>query len=147
MFKTALMMRGRELLDQHQVKVRFLVAGILNTIFGLSTYPLFYYFLNTKLHYLVILFLVQTLNLLFSFITNKFYVFRTSGNYKQEIPKFLMFHYSYILINILALPFLVEFLSIGPVVAQTSFALVVIVLSYFWQSKVTFAGFGGGKYD
>lgn len=139
------LVRWREILDKHQVKLRFLVCGMINTIFGLSTYPLFYYFFNTKLHYLLILFLVQTLNLFFSFITNKFYVFRTSGNYKQEISKFLMFHYSYILINLVALPFLVEFFHIDPVVAQTSFAAVVIILSYFWQSKVTFAGFGREK--
>lgn len=131
---------GRCLADRHQTKVRFLLAGILNTAIGLAVYPALYFLAAPlKLHYLMVLIVSQIVCITFAFLTNKFLVFRTSGNYLRETGKFLTFHLSYFLVNLAALPALVEFVGMKPVWAQTLFAVLVIVTSYFWHSRITFS--------
>ena len=130
----------RSLADQHQTKIRFLIAGAFNTTIGLALFPALYFLAAPmKLHYLVILTISQVLCISFAFLTSKFLVFRTSGNYLRETGKFLTFHLTYFLVNLAALPALVEFLGMNPVLAQTLFAVLVIVTSYFWHSRITFS--------
>lgn len=124
--------------EHQQVKTRFLMVGVFNTLFGLSSYPILYFFISTNVHYLLILSISQSLNITFAYLTNKFIVFKTKGNYKKEISRFLTFHLSYFLLNLAALPISVESFGIHPIFAQTSFAVLVLVLSYFWQSRITF---------
>jgi putative flippase GtrA len=131
---------GRRLADEHQTKVRFLLAGAFNTALGLATYPALYFLLaSLDLHYLAILAISQVVCVTFAFLTNKFLVFRTSGNYLSEYGKFITFHLSYFLVNLVVLPILVEFAGMSPVWAQTLFAVLVIVSSYFWHSRITFS--------
>lgn len=130
----------RKLIRQHEVKLRFLFAGTLNTVFGLAAYPSLYFLLAAfRLHYMAVLGITQITCVVFSYLTNKFLVFRTVGNYLRESGKFVLFHLSYFLVNLIALPFLVEIVGISPVWGQTLFAVSVIVTSYFWHSNITFA--------
>lgn len=131
---------GRNLADRHQTKVRFLLAGALNTAIGLAVYPALYFLAAPlKLHYLTILVISQVVCVSFAFMTSKFLVFRTSGNYLRESGKFVAFHLSYFLVNLAALPVLVELVGMNPVWGQTLFAVLVIVTSYFWHSRITFS--------
>jgi putative flippase GtrA len=137
--KAGWLARVKEYLLLHKVKVRFLLAGALNTAFGLGVFPLLYFTLaNYRLHYIVILCFSQMICVLFAYITNKFLVFKTKGNYVAEFLKFITFHLSYFLVNLAALPILVEVLNINPVIAQLFFATMVIASSYFWHSRITF---------
>jgi putative flippase GtrA len=131
---------ARKLIRLHETKVRFLLAGALNTVVGLAAYPALYFLLAPlKLHYMVVLGITQVACVAFAYLTNKFLVFRTAGNYLRESGKFVLFHLSYFLVNLVALPFLVEIVGMSPVWGQTLFAVAVIVTSYFWHSKITFA--------
>jgi putative flippase GtrA len=122
------------------MKVRFLLAGALNTAVGLAAYPVLFFLLAPlKLHYMVVLGITQVTCVAFSYLTNKFLVFRTVGNYLRESGKFALFHLSYFLVNLVALPVLVEVIGMSPVWGQTLFAVAVIITSYFWHSNVTFA--------
>jgi len=128
------------LIRRHETKVRFLLAGALNTAVGLAAYPaLFFLMAPLKLHYMVVLGITQVACVAFSYLTNKFLVFRTAGNYLRESGKFVLFHLSYFLVNLVALPLLVEIFGMSPVWGQTLFAVAVIVTSYFWHSKITFS--------
>jgi putative flippase GtrA len=128
------------LIRRHETKVRFLLAGALNTAVGLAAYPaLFFLLAPLKLHYMMVLGITQVTCVAFSYLTNKFLVFRTVGNYLRESGKFVLFHLSYFLVNLVALPLLVEVIGMSPVWGQTLFAVAVIITSYFWHSNVTFA--------
>lgn len=132
--------RWLQLALQHQVKVRFLLTGALNTVIGLGTFPALYYLLESlQLHYLVILTISQVLCVCFSYLTNKFLVFKTSGNYVNEFSKFITFHLSYFAVNLIVLPLMVSGLDFNPVIAQSLFAIAVVVSSYFWHSRITFS--------
>lgn len=153
--------KSRQFTRRHQTKIRFLLIGILNTVVGLSTYPALYYLMATPKfsdlilmatqkiyylnilatipYYLIILTISQIANVTFAFTTTKFLVFQTKGNYKKEIVKFLTFHFSYFPVNLVALPILVESFGVNPIIAQTSFAVMVVFSSYFWHSRITFS--------
>jgi putative flippase GtrA len=132
-------LKGQLLAEQHETKIRFVLAGILNTTFGLGTFPVLYFMLaEFKLHYLVILTISQPICITFSYLTSKFLVFRTKGNYVVEFLKFITFYISYFAVNLLTLPMLVELLHFNPVIAQSLYALLVIASSYFWHSRITF---------
>jgi len=119
--------------------VRFLLAGGLNTLVGLSAYPLLLWISPWfHAHYLVALAIVQVLCLLFAFSTYKFGVFRTRNNIVSEFWKFSSYYLLNYAANWLALPLLVEVGKIPPIYAQFGFALCVIVGSYFWHSNITF---------
>jgi putative flippase GtrA len=129
-----------KLIRLHETKVRFLLAGALNTVVGLAAYPaLFFSLAPLKLHYMLVLGITQVSCVAFAYLTNKFLVFRTVGNYLRESGKFVLFHLSYFLVNLVALPLLVEIFGMSPVWGQTLFAVAVIITSYFWHSKITFA--------
>ena len=126
-------------IKNNETKVRFLITGVLNSLFGLIMFPFFFYLLEEyKLHYLIILTISQFVCIIFAYLTNKFLVFKTKGNYIPEFLKFITFHLSHFGINLIALPILVEFFKLQPVVAQVFFAIMVIISSYFWQSRITF---------
>jgi putative flippase GtrA len=125
--------------NKHQIKIRFLFVGGINTFFGLALYPVLYYFLQSyQIHYLLILILTQIISIFFSFITNKFLVFKTQKNFFSEFLKFSTFYVLYFIINVIFLPIAVELLHFNPVVAQTSFAFLIILSSYFWHNQITF---------
>jgi len=128
------------LLDRHGTKARFLVVGGLNTLFGLGFYPLVYLvFTPLRPHYLLLLVLSQIPCVTVSFLTNKLLVFKTTGNYAREYTKFVTYYASIFVINLAALPVLVETAAMKPIWAQTLFSSVTIAASYFWQSRITFS--------
>lgn len=131
--------RNKKWLNQHQIKLRFLFAGGVNTLFGLAAFPaLYYFFKDYHLHYLFILVLTQIISVFFSYMTSKFLVFKTKGNYLSEFLKFSTFYSLYFVLNLIILPLAVEVLDISPVTSQTTFAILIIISSYFWHSQITF---------
>ncbi len=118
----------------------YLVAGGINTLFGLSLYPLMLWASPTlRIHYLVALGMCQLICVVFAFASYKIAVFRTRGNVVAEFVTFVSFYLLSYAINWLALPVLVEAVGLGPVVAQTGFTLIAVVASYLWHSRLTFA--------
>ncbi|WP_375286759.1 GtrA family protein [Sphingomonas sp.] len=119
--------------------LRFVVAGAVNTAFGLAIYPLLLWSVPAfATHYLVALGIAQTLSLCFAFATYKLGVFRTRGNLVREFGAFSSFYLFNYAANWAALPLLVELAAIPPVIAQLAFSAVLIATSWLWHSRVTF---------
>jgi putative flippase GtrA len=127
-------------------KIRFLAIGSLNTSVGLGAFPLLMAFKPAPLHYLYILIASQILGISISFFTNKLFVFRSKGSLKTEYVKFLTFHGIHLVLNLIALPTLVNSTGLHPVWAQNVFAGGVIVTSYFWHRDITFKKKGCSNY-
>lgn len=129
----------RNIIGRHEKKLRFLIAGGVNTIVGLSVYPLLYILLKPiGLGYMEVLFLAQVICITFSFLSNKYFVFKTKGNIKKEYVKFFMFYGFYLALNVICLPFMVEVINLTPIISQTLFSIAIIVTSYFWHNFITF---------
>jgi putative flippase GtrA len=120
---------------------RYLVAAGMNTAFGLAIYPALLWTLPwLRVHYMVGLFIAQAVSLCFAYSSYKLGVFQTRGGYAREITAFLSFYGVNYAANWIALPALVEFAHLSPIVAQLLFSVVIMITSYFWHSKVTFRG-------
>lgn len=121
--------------------LRFAAAGAANTAFGLAIYPLLLWSVPLfHTHYLLALGIAQAVSLCFAFTTYKLGVFRTRGNIAREFGAFSSFYLFNYAANWAALPLLVEVAAIPPVLAQLGFTAVLMVGSYFWHSRVSFAG-------
>jgi len=126
--------------------LRFAAAGVVNTLFGLSIYPLLLSLSPTlHRHYLIGLAIAQATSLCFAFGTYKWAVFRTHANVFREFGKFCSFYVINYAANWLALPLLVEGAGVPPVVGQFGFSLVVMIGSYFWHSRLTFRPTGKSR--
>lgn len=131
-------LRGR--LATHGRPLRFLVAGALNTAFGLAIFPLLLWSSDwLHHHYMVALLIAQALSVLFAFSAYRIGVFRKKGDVARQFGLFSSFYLFNYGINWAALPLLVELGGIPPVIAQLGFALVIMVGSYYWHSRVTFS--------
>jgi putative flippase GtrA len=121
--------------------LRFIAAGAANTAFGLAIYPLLLWSLPLfRTHYLAALGIAQATSLCFAFASYKLGVFRTRGNIAREFFAFSSFYLFNYALNWVVLPLLVELENIPPVLGQLGFTAVLIVGSYFWHSRVSFAG-------
>ena len=119
--------------------LRYIVAAVLNTAFGLAIYPVLLWtspYLHR--HYMVALLIAQAISLAFAYMNYKFGVFRTRGRYAREFTAFVSFYLANYAANWAALPLLVEVVRLSPIVAQLIFSGIVMVGSYFWHSRVTF---------
>ena len=127
------------LITRHEKKLRFLIVGGVNTLVGLLVYPLLYLFLEPLgWGYIQVLLLAQVICITFSFISNKYFVFKKKGNIHKEYAKFFLFYGFYLVLNLLCLPLLVEKVGISPIISQTLFSIAIIVSSYFWHNFITF---------
>jgi len=127
-------------INKHALKLRFLVAGGFNTFVGLSSYPILFFALEPyHVHYISILVLSHALCVPIAFMTNKYLVFRTRGNHIQEFLKFSTFYNGYLLFNLLLLPFIVEVSGLHPTITQSIISFGIILSSFFWHSRISFA--------
>ncbi len=123
--------------------LRFIAAGAANTVFGLGIYPLLLWAVPVlHTHYMLALGIAQAVSLCFAFATYKLGVFRTRGNLLREFGTFSSFYLVNYAANWVVLPLLVELGGARPVIAQLGFAIVLIVTSWFWHSRVTFRDSG-----
>jgi putative flippase GtrA len=128
-----------KVLKKFDQQFRFLIVGGVNTVFGLSIYPLLY-IATRKLgvSYLWLLVPSQILAISFSYATFKYFVYKTKGNHVREYGKFSFFHVVMFMLNLVVLPFFVEVCGINPMVSQVLFGLFVASISYFWYKKIAF---------
>lgn len=126
--------------------LRFLIVGGINTVVGLAAYPMLLWLVPWfRVHYFLGLLLVQFLCLIFAFFTHKYGTFQARGNVLYEFAKFSSFYLVNYAANWIALPALVELGGIDPIIAQFGFALIIVIGSYFWHSRVTFAEPGSAR--
>ncbi len=136
------------LYKKHEKKWRYLIAGAINTTFGLIIYPALYLILEPLgVNYLHVLLISQAIGISFAFVSHKYFVFKTIGHIKREYSKFLSFHLVYLGLNLVILPYMVTSWKFNPMVAQTLFAVAVIVTSYFWHNRITFKSLEKRPYE
>ena len=128
-----------QFLNIEEKKLRFLIIGGVNTLFGISIFPILYYLLeNFHIHYLIILFIGHLIAINFSYFSNKFLVFKTKGNFINEYPRFFFYQILVFLLNLGPFAALVEIAGIHPVIVQVILTCLMILISYIWYNRYTF---------
>ncbi len=119
-------------------KVRYLIAGGWNTVFGYGIYAGPYYLLHGRVHYMVIAVVANVLAITMAYATHKLFVFRTKGNVLREYFRFYGVYGVTAVLGLLALPLCVELLGMSPYVAPLLIMAVSVVISYLGHKHFSF---------
>ncbi len=120
-------------------KKRYLIIGLTNTIFGY-----FIGILNYILFYKIIgIFFLSVLNnivsITFSFLTYKYFVFKTNNNYilKEYFKSYIIYGISF-LFSTLILWYSLEIIFLNIYIAQFLAIIATVVFSYIGHNYFTF---------
>jgi putative flippase GtrA len=119
-------------------EARFLMVGGGNTVGGYAISSLVYYLLHRFLPLLFIISICTIINVSVSFVTNKFLVFRTRGNYLTEYLRFYLVSAVPIGLSFVLLPIAIDRLQMNPYVAIAAITGIGVVISYFGHTHISF---------
>ena len=128
---------ARLLADQ---RVRFLMVGGFNTVFGYGLFAGFYYLglQHVAYGYLWSLVLSYAISILVAFVLYRRFVFKVTGRVVRDFIGFVGVNGVAIVVNFLALPLLVEVAGFPPLIAQGVILVVTVLISYFGHREVSF---------
>lgn len=119
-------------------KVRFLIAGVVNTAFGYGAFALLYFLLSTRFHYTIIILFSVFTNITFSFLTHKFYAFRARGSWIREYLRYYVVYSVPILFSFAGFSFCIEILHMNAYVTQAVLTAISTVMSYIGHKNFSF---------
>jgi putative flippase GtrA len=119
-------------------KVRYLLAGGWNTLFGYVVGLVLYYGLDGRAHVLAVGIVANILAITMAFLTYKLFVFRTRGNWLTEYFRAYLVYGATSALGIALLWVLVDRLGVAFWIAQGFVILFTVVVSYLSHSRFTF---------
>ena len=119
-------------------KIRYLLVGGINTVFGYFVTVFFYYSLANLVHTLFILTLANIFAISFSFFTNKIFVFKTKRKWASEYLRYFFVYGNTALVAILFTWILTDFTHIPFWLVQALILPFTIIVSYVSHKKYTF---------
>ena len=133
-------------LTKHQVKVKFVLVGMWNTIFGYGIFclfdTLFAWLLSSRsAAYMSAMVLAHPLAVINAYICHKYITFKSEAKGKAIIAEFFRFSTTYVVtfcLSLVLLPALVEIGHIRPKIAAAIIILLCTVISYLGHSRFSF---------
>lgn len=114
---------------------RFLVAGIINSLFGFTLGILLLSIL--PFHFTLTIFLSTVLSVCFNYFTSSTYVFKKI-NSKKTFTRYLLVYLLTYLINMICLSILIKQFSMSDILAFALCSPATIVLTYLLQKNIVF---------
>jgi len=127
---------------------RYLVVGLCNTLFGYGTFAAFTALLTPHIPfaYVAASVLSGLLNITFSFLNYKWFIFKTKGNYLREWSRCILVYGGLILLSAAILPvtvFLIRRLTpanqSAPYIAGAIHMAAIAVLGFLGHKNFSFA--------
>ena len=133
-------------------KLRFLLVGGFNTLFAYCLFSALYWLFTTFNYWEFdkifisncALFLQYCITINLSFITMRYYVFQSHGNWKTELLKAWSVYIMLYLINAPTISFLI-WLGIHPLVAQALYLIFSTVTTFILHKYYSFRSLGKAK--
>ena len=140
------MKRVRDVIKGHEVKIKFLIVGIWNTVFGYAVFVgldwLFSLFFEKRYAaYMLAAVLANVLAILNAYIFHKFVTFRSPLRGIAVIPEFLRFFSMYLFsffLGLVLLPVFVELFHLDPKISGALLIPVTTIISYFGHFRYSF---------
>lgn len=134
------MVRIKNLIAQgwKRQEIRFLVVGGGNTVSGYLITALTYYLLNTLLISPAIFVISTVINITVSFVSQKFLVFRTKGNWRAEYVRFYVVMAVPIAMSVVLLPIMIDGVHVNPYLSIALVMGATILITYFGHKHVSF---------
>ncbi|HVO30688.1 MAG TPA: GtrA family protein [bacterium] len=123
--------------------VRFVIVGGWNTVFGYGVYVGLYFALGRwavteTVRSMAAVTVATAIAVAQAFVSYKYFVFRGSGEVVKEFAKFSVVYLVMFGVNLLALPLLLHFTPLGPVVAQAVIVVGSAAASYLAHTNFSF---------
>jgi len=128
---------NRNLLED--VRTKFVAVGVVNTLAGFGIFTVFYFVLNEKLSYLLILIISQIFAVIFSHSTQRKLVWKSKKPFLPELAKFGSSYVLITFVNIVLLSLAVESLGLPVLLSQYVIGAILVLSMYFIQKKWIFA--------
>jgi putative flippase GtrA len=128
----------KKIYKRHEEKLKFLIIGGWNTLFGYLIFIAFYYFLNKIIHYLILLVISYIVSITNAYLSYKFFVFKTKGNYIRGYLRFYLVYGVAFLVNIALMPLFVEFIGVNPIIAQGIILFFTVSIGYIGHKNYSF---------
>lgn len=122
-----------------QEKIKYLIAGGWNTVVGFGSFVFLYFLLKNSLHYIFILMISQVIGITNAYVSYKFFVFKTKGNYIKEYLRFYVVYGFAFIANLMLLPLFVEILKISPLFSQAVVIIITIIIGFFGHKNFSFS--------
>jgi putative flippase GtrA len=137
----------RSIIAQHHIKIKFILVGIWNTIFGYGIfialdYLFEQYFSNRQLAYMLAMLIAQIVGIINAFIFHKYITFQSQARGKKNILEFAKFCLTYVvtfLLSLSLLPILVEMFTLQPRIAAIFIILICTIISYLGHKHFSFS--------
>ena len=124
------------ILDQ---KLRYLIVGGINTVFGFTFFTLTYLFLEGKLHYVLIFLVSQIVSICFSHYSQRKFVWHSRSNYVSELIRFASAYLVATIFNVILLAASQEIVGAPILLSQFSIGIGIVVIMFFVQKHWTFS--------
>ena len=119
-------------------EINYIIAGAWNTIFGYFFFATLYFLFSKKVHYMILVVISNIVGITNAYISYKFFVFKTKGNYLREYFRFYVVYGFSMIIGLILLPLIVELLHISPLVAQLFIVVITVIISYLGHRNFSF---------
>lgn len=120
-------------------KVRYLLVGGYNTLFGYALFVALVLGLGDWLHYLVVLVISHLIAVTNAYYAYRMFVFRDAATGLRSYFRFQSVYIATLGFNALALPLLVEVVHLGAILAQGIVTIFTVVVSYALHKRFSFA--------
>lgn len=118
-------------------KLRYLLVGGFNTVFGYLLFVLMVSVLGWSYKIALVTGYIIATNV--AIFTMRYYVFRSSGRFKQEYAKAWGVYLSTILINYAAMYIMVDFYGMNELFAQACYTVFSVIFTYLMHKHFSFA--------
>jgi len=119
-------------------KIRYILAGTWNTIFGYTITIIIYLVSEEKVNIFVIGMIANIISIFQSYIIYKIFVFKTKGNWAREIYRNYMVYGASGIVSSTLLWVLVDKLSISIYSSQLAVIIIIVLISYTGHKYFTF---------
>ena len=120
-------------------KIRYILAGGWNTLFGYVVSLLLYYSLIEYVHIVGVALIAHFFAISMAFFTYKLFVFKTRGSWCQEYMRSYLIYGNTILVSVGLLWFMVDYIAVPFWIAQGLIISITVILSYVGHSRYTFS--------
>lgn len=123
-----------------RTEVKYVIAGIWNSIFGVVLFATLIHFFENVLGYAVILGISYPISIVQSHYVQRRFVWESSYSYKKELTRFGAVYFFQFAANLVLLSIAVEIFGLPVLISQIVIVAILILISFVINKKWTFAG-------
>jgi putative flippase GtrA len=118
--------------------LRFVMVGVVNSVFGFGVFAGLQFAVGGRIHYVVLLLISHVAGVLEAYVLQRWLVFRVTGRWWRDLARFWSVYLVALAINLVALPLLVEVLRMSVLPAQAMVMVVMAIGTFVVHRRFTF---------